>query len=61
MSAPPEQMQEVAKNAADYTAVIIAGVAWFEYMPHITALLSIVWFAIRIYESDTVQKLLKRR
>lgn len=29
-------------------------------LPHISMLLTAIWMAIRIYETDTVQKLLRR-
>jgi len=58
MSAPPEQVQEVAKTVADATAVGVAGLAWLSVLPHIAAALSIIWLGLRVYESETVQKLL---
>ena len=59
MSAPQEQIQEIAKTAMDATAVGVAGLAWLSILPHIAALLSIIWLGLRIYESETIQKLLK--
>jgi hypothetical protein len=32
-----------------------------EFLPAVSAVLSIVWVAIRIYETDTVQKLVNRK
>jgi hypothetical protein len=58
MSGSPEQIQEIAKTAVDATAVGVAGLAWLSVLPHIAALLSIIWLGLRIYESETVQKLL---
>jgi hypothetical protein len=57
MSTPPDQIQEIAKTAMDATAVGVAGLAWLSVLPHVAALLSIIWLGLRIYESETVQKL----
>lgn len=53
-------MQEEVKTVVDSLAVgggiaTIAG-----WLPDVTALLTIIWLALRIWESDTVQKLVKR-
>ena len=32
-----------------------------EFLPAVSAVLSIIWVAIRIYETDTVQKLVNRK
>ena len=32
-----------------------------ELLPAVSAVLSIIWVAIRIYETDTVQKLVNRK
>jgi hypothetical protein len=32
-----------------------------EFLPAVSALLSIVWVAIRIYETETMKKLLNRK
>jgi len=32
-----------------------------EFLPAVSALLSIVWVAIRIYETDTVKRLMGRK
>jgi hypothetical protein len=32
-----------------------------EFLPAVSALLSIIWIAIRIYETDTVQRLVGRK
>ncbi len=58
MSGPPAQ--ETIKHIVDYTAVGVAGMTWLEMLPHISAALAIIWFVIRIYESETVQKIVKK-
>ena len=53
----PEQVKAVG-DALSITAVLgtLAGA-----LPAIAAIFTIVWTAIRIYETDTVQKMLGRR
>jgi len=48
-----EQTKDVLDVAAGSTAVLTMA-AW---LPPAASLLTIVWLGIRIYESDTVQKL----
>ena len=52
------------KTPIDMTAATTAGASLFGMLPEIAALIgsimSIIWFCIRIYETDTVQKLLKK-
>jgi hypothetical protein len=31
------------------------------WLPHLAAILTIIWTAIRIYETDTMQKLLRKK
>jgi hypothetical protein len=52
---------EQVKSVGD--AVSIAGVVatLAGWLPAVAALLSIVWTGIRIYETETVQRLLKRK
>lgn len=56
MSAPSEQ--EVAKVAGDIVSAGIVVGALASWLPPIAALLTIVWTAIRIFETRTVQRLL---
>lgn len=50
------------KTPIDMTAATTAGASLFGMLPEVAALigsvLSIIWFSIRIYETETVQKLL---
>lgn len=48
------------KTAVDVGAAAVAGLSWAQILPNISAVLAIIWFAIRIYETRTVQKLLRR-
>ncbi len=49
-----EETKQVVDVAAASTGVLTL-VAW---LPPIASLLTIIWLGLRIYESDTVQKLL---
>jgi hypothetical protein len=48
------------RSIFDWTAVTIAVGTFFEFLPAISALLSVIWLSLRIYETDTVQRLLGR-
>ena len=53
-------IQEETKQVIDVAAAstgILSLVAW---LPPIASLLTIIWLGIRIYESDTVQKLINK-
>lgn len=52
-----EETKQVLDIAAGSTAVLTMA-AW---LPPVASLLTIIWLGIRIYESDTVQKLIKRQ
>jgi len=56
-----EQNQETLKHILDGASIITVIGTLVEFLPAVSALLSIVWVAIRIYETDTVQKLLNRK
>tara|TARA_R110002126_G_scaffold155306_2_gene302346 strand:+ start:188 stop:349 length:162 start_codon:yes stop_codon:yes gene_type:complete len=49
------------KSALDWGAVAISLGTLFEYLPAIASLLSVVWLLIRIWESETVQRIIGRR
>lgn len=54
-------MQEEAKQAID-TLAVGGGVATFiGWLPDVAAVLTIIWLAIRIWESETVQKVVNGR
>jgi len=56
-----EQNQETLKHILDGASLITVIGTLVEFLPAVSALLSIVWVAIRIYETETVQKLLNRK
>ena len=45
-------------DASSIGATILSLLGW---LPHATALLSFIWMAIRVYETDTVQKWLGKK
>lgn len=51
-------MNDELKNFGDGVGVVTTAGVVVEILPAITAVLTIIWFAIRIYETKTVQKLL---
>lgn len=51
---------EPVKHAVDGGAALIAIATLAQVLPSIAALLTIVWLAIRIWESDTIRGLSKR-
>lgn len=51
-----EQIPNGAKHLADALSVTTLLGTLAEMLPHVAALLTIVWTAIRIYESATVQR-----
>lgn len=48
------------RTIIDWGAVAIAAGTFFEFLPAIASLLSVIWLALRIYETETVQRLLGR-
>lgn len=48
------------KSALDVGAVAISLGTFFEYLPAVASLLSVVWLLLRIWESETVQRALGR-
>lgn len=55
-----QNMPEDAKHIIDGTSIGVWLGASFNLLPSIATLLTVIWFSIRIWETDTVQKLLKR-
>lgn len=56
-----QELAQVAKGAGDVTSIGVAMAALVEIVPALAALASLIWACIRIYETETVQRLLKRR
>ena len=52
---------ETVKHVLDGLSVITAVGTITKMLPEVAALFTIIWTGIRIYESDTVQKLLRRK
>ena len=50
--------QETAKHVVYALSVVTVVGTLMEMLPSIAALFTIVWTAIRIYETDTVQRML---
>jgi hypothetical protein len=46
---------EIAKKAGDYVFASITLGAFFNLLPHITAIAAFIWWIIRIYETETVR------
>jgi hypothetical protein len=53
--------QETAKNVVDAMSVATVVGTLMEILPAVAAIFTIVWTLIRIYETDTVQRLLGRK
>lgn len=49
------------KYAIDAISVSTVAATFAGLLPHIAALLTVIWSAIRIYETKTVQRLLGRK
>lgn len=56
-----DQIPVAVKMSADITSVGIAVGTLAQVLPHVAALLTIVWTLIRIWETETVQRLLGRQ
>lgn len=56
-----EHLTEPTKHVIDGVSVATAIGTIMQILPAIAALFTIVWTAIRIYETKTVQKLLGKR
>ena len=55
------QEQDTAKHVVDAVAATGTGAAFLGYVPDAVALLTFVWVALRIWETDTVRGLTGRR
>lgn len=51
---------ETAKNVADAISIVTVVGTLVEVLPAIAALFTIFWTGIRIYETNTVQNLLRK-
>jgi hypothetical protein len=55
-----DAVNEHTKSVIDWTSVGVAFGSLLQILPSIAAALSIVWTVIRIYETKTVQNLIKK-
>jgi len=54
------ETQETLKTVGDAVSIFTVVGALVEVLPSIAALITIVWTGIRIYETKTVQSLIKK-
>lgn len=52
---------ESQKQIVDVASFATVAATLFELLPHGTALLSFIWVCIRLYETETVKKWLKKQ
>lgn len=52
---------ETVKHAVDAVSVVTVVGTLMEILPAVAALFTILWTAIRIYETDTVQSILGKK
>lgn len=51
-----EAHSEDLKHLLDISSVVSAVGAFFKMLPDVAALLTVIWFALRIWESETVKE-----
>jgi hypothetical protein len=56
-----DDLPDLAKASGDVMSFGIVAGTFAELLPHIAALLTIVWTIIRILETETVRGLIQRR
>jgi hypothetical protein len=56
-----EHDHEALKHILDGASLLTVIGTLVEFLPAVSAMLSIVWLAIRIYETETMRKLLNRK
>ena len=60
MASPVHSVMETMKPAGDILSIGVVLATLASWLPSIAAIFTIVWTAIRIYETRTVQNLLGR-
>lgn len=60
MTSPLENLSDGTKHVIDALSIITVLGALVQLLPSIAAILTIIWTAIRIYETQTVQGLIGR-
>jgi hypothetical protein len=53
-------MDHPVKHVVDFYSIAALILTFAGWLPHIAALLTIVWTSIRIIETETVQRLIKK-
>lgn len=48
-------------SVIDLSSVTLLGLALLSLVPAFTSILTLIWIAIRVYETDTIQCLIHRR
>lgn len=56
-----EDLDETTRAGLDALSVLTVVGTLIDMLPSIAAVVTIVWTSIRIYETNTVQKLLRRK
>lgn len=56
-----QETVDTMKHVADGISIVTVLGTILDALPAVAALFSIIWSIIRIYETETVQKLLKRK
>jgi chromate transport protein ChrA len=56
-----EHMSESAKHVGDAVSIVTVVGTLAQVLPSIAAIFTIVWTSIRIYETETVQKILGKK
>jgi hypothetical protein len=55
------KMDETTKHLIDLSAIFTAVGTMLSWLPHMASLFTIIWMGIRIWETNTVQKLLGKK
>ena len=56
-----DELDEATRSGLDAISILTVVGTLIDMLPSIAAVVTIVWTSIRIYETDTVQKLLKKK
>jgi hypothetical protein len=52
---------ELSKGTGDVISFSVLGMTLMNAIPDVAAIVSLLWMVIRLFETDTVRKLLKRK
>lgn len=56
-----QTQEQAVKTGLDYIAGGTVIAAWLSWVPDVTAVIALVYLLIRVWETDTVQRLLGRK